>query len=39
MLGPVDSPQWMAQRAVQGHPGDADKTFKVFSDTIDSQTQ
>lgn len=30
MLGPVDGPQWMAQRAVQGHPGDADKTFKVI---------
>gem|GEM_PF-1108758 len=30
MLGPVDGPQWMAPWAVQGHPGDAYKTFKVI---------
>jgi len=29
MLGPVDGPV-MAPGAVQGHPGDADKTFKVI---------
>ena len=38
MLGPVDGPM-MAPGAVQGRPGDADETFKVFSDTIESQTQ